>query len=455
MRSSHLNWCDSDAIQKNDLVSCTFCWSTCWFDSSCRKRALRGVSTTCQRAKVVRWSSEAVCSVQSGIQGLYVHPRFEQTCADTFCEDDLSDSTRWHCVGERPFNQSKCLVWWTASMKEHVFFQDISVAYGEFLVEKKHYEEAGIAFTKAEELERAQDAFQKSSNWRQVMCLACRLNQPKETIISLARTMASKSRLPFGRMGAKESASFTVYDQEKASVWVASEIQHPSPAFFAAHLKQVRRCTEAACLFEQYADVSFIARPQMRTLFLMIFLQSIFIDNLEEMSVCEDKEFWTRWQVVYFLMYHAVMSLTHSLSAGRGRSYCCAHWGFGLGRSIATGKKLSANRDQTCFRPSHCTKDDKSLYLKGREPSCKIRQLNETKLVFVLSDVQTQQDRCDRDESKGCSAWSVQQPQYLGQGNDDAVWTAQKKTWNCPRRERKKTNWTLRYSLGKSFFAAF
>ncbi len=103
-------------------------------------------------------------------------------------------------------------------MKEHVFFQDISVAYGEFLVEKKHYEEAGIAFTKAEELERAQDAFQKSSNWRQVMCLACRLNQPKETIISLARTMASKSRLPFGRMGAKESASFTVYDQEKASV---------------------------------------------------------------------------------------------------------------------------------------------------------------------------------------------------------------------------------------------
>ena len=66
------------------------------------------------------------------------------------------------------------------------------MAYGDFLMEKKYYEEAGLAFAKAEELELAQEAFLKSLNWRQALCMACRLNQPKETVTKMARTMASK-----------------------------------------------------------------------------------------------------------------------------------------------------------------------------------------------------------------------------------------------------------------------
>ena len=76
-------------------------------------------------------------------------------------------------------------------LNKDTLFQDTSVAYGEFLMDKKYYEEAGIAFTKAEELQLAQDAFQKCLNWRQVLCLACRLNQTKETVAKFTRSMAS------------------------------------------------------------------------------------------------------------------------------------------------------------------------------------------------------------------------------------------------------------------------
>ena len=61
-------------------------------------------------------------------------------------------------------------------------------------MEKKYHEEAGIAFSKAGELELAQEAFQKCLNWRQVLCMACRLNQSKETVSKVARSMASKKQ---------------------------------------------------------------------------------------------------------------------------------------------------------------------------------------------------------------------------------------------------------------------
>lgn len=66
------------------------------------------------------------------------------------------------------------------------------MAYGEYLTKGKHYEEAGLAYMKAEEYELALEAFQTCLNWRQAVCVACKLQLPKDRMYSIARSMAGE-----------------------------------------------------------------------------------------------------------------------------------------------------------------------------------------------------------------------------------------------------------------------
>ncbi|XP_078368242.1 elongator complex protein 1-like isoform X2 [Oculina patagonica] len=70
-------------------------------------------------------------------------------------------------------------------------YTELSIAYGEYLVGNKRYDEAGLVFTRCGAHEQALSSFQKSGNWRQVFCMASLLHHTDEQVISLARTVAA------------------------------------------------------------------------------------------------------------------------------------------------------------------------------------------------------------------------------------------------------------------------
>ncbi|NWV00667.1 ELP1 protein, partial [Upupa epops] len=72
------------------------------------------------------------------------------------------------------------------------FLQDISDAYGEYLIEKQLYEQAALIFARAGIFAKALDAFQNSGSWQQALCMASRLDYTKDQLSSLARSMAGK-----------------------------------------------------------------------------------------------------------------------------------------------------------------------------------------------------------------------------------------------------------------------
>lgn len=72
------------------------------------------------------------------------------------------------------------------------FFQDISDAYGEYLVQKQLYEQAALIFARAGIFAKALDAFQSSGSWQQALCMASRLGYTKDKLSSLAQSMAGR-----------------------------------------------------------------------------------------------------------------------------------------------------------------------------------------------------------------------------------------------------------------------
>lgn len=72
------------------------------------------------------------------------------------------------------------------------FFQDISDAYGEYLIQKQLYEQAALIFARAGIFAKALDAFQSSGSWQQALCMASRLGYTKDKLSSLARSMAGR-----------------------------------------------------------------------------------------------------------------------------------------------------------------------------------------------------------------------------------------------------------------------
>ena len=66
------------------------------------------------------------------------------------------------------------------------------MAYGEYLCEKRRYEEAAILFSLAEEHEQALSAYESCNNWRMVTCVAAKLQYTPDQMSQLARRVAGK-----------------------------------------------------------------------------------------------------------------------------------------------------------------------------------------------------------------------------------------------------------------------
>ncbi|CAL1531752.1 unnamed protein product [Lymnaea stagnalis] len=71
-------------------------------------------------------------------------------------------------------------------------FKHLATLYGNYLITKNRHDEAGIMFLKAEEWELALEAFRSARNWRQVFCMAARLDYSCNRISELAVKVAGE-----------------------------------------------------------------------------------------------------------------------------------------------------------------------------------------------------------------------------------------------------------------------
>jgi len=95
--------------------------------------------------------------------------------------EELVSLVKEHCLFK------EALKLYAKSSEQH---KELSIAYGENLVENKRYDEAGLVFTRCGAHEQALSSFQRSGNWRQVFCVASLLRHTDEQVISLARAVA-------------------------------------------------------------------------------------------------------------------------------------------------------------------------------------------------------------------------------------------------------------------------
>uniref|UniRef100_A0A8D1E9G5 Elongator complex protein 1 n=1 Tax=Sus scrofa TaxID=9823 RepID=A0A8D1E9G5_PIG len=71
-------------------------------------------------------------------------------------------------------------------------YKDISIAYGEHLLQEHLHEPAGLVFARCGAHEKALSAFLACGNWRQALCVAAQLELTKDQLASLGRTLAGK-----------------------------------------------------------------------------------------------------------------------------------------------------------------------------------------------------------------------------------------------------------------------
>ncbi|XP_012493978.1 PREDICTED: elongator complex protein 1 [Propithecus coquereli] len=71
-------------------------------------------------------------------------------------------------------------------------YKDISIAYGEHLMQENMYEPAGLVFARCSAHEKALSAFLTCGSWKQALCVAAWLNLTKDQLAGLARTLAEK-----------------------------------------------------------------------------------------------------------------------------------------------------------------------------------------------------------------------------------------------------------------------
>ncbi|XP_068740348.1 elongator complex protein 1-like [Montipora capricornis] len=103
-------------------------------------------------------------------------------CGDEHFEE-LVSLVKEHCLFK------EALKLYQKSTQQH---KELSIAYGEYLVENNKHEEAGIVFSCCGAHEHALASFQKSGNWRQVFCMTSLLCYTDEQVISLARSVAGQ-----------------------------------------------------------------------------------------------------------------------------------------------------------------------------------------------------------------------------------------------------------------------
>ncbi|XP_055973206.1 elongator complex protein 1 [Sorex fumeus] len=71
-------------------------------------------------------------------------------------------------------------------------YKDISIAYGEHLLQERLQEPAGLVFARCGAHEKALDAFLACGSWQQALCVASQLNWTEDQLAGLSRTLAGK-----------------------------------------------------------------------------------------------------------------------------------------------------------------------------------------------------------------------------------------------------------------------
>ncbi|XP_049641142.1 elongator complex protein 1 [Suncus etruscus] len=71
-------------------------------------------------------------------------------------------------------------------------YKDISIAYGEHLLQERLFEPAGLVLARCGAHEKALDAFLACGSWQQALCVAFQLNWTKDQLAALSRTLAGK-----------------------------------------------------------------------------------------------------------------------------------------------------------------------------------------------------------------------------------------------------------------------
>ncbi|XP_050400730.1 putative elongator complex protein 1 [Patella vulgata] len=71
-------------------------------------------------------------------------------------------------------------------------YKQVAINYGNYLLEKNRHDEAGVMFVKAEEWKSALDAFTVCKNWRQMFCMTARLGYTADKEAELGRKIAEQ-----------------------------------------------------------------------------------------------------------------------------------------------------------------------------------------------------------------------------------------------------------------------
>lgn len=71
-------------------------------------------------------------------------------------------------------------------------YKDISVAFGEYLIEKQCHEQAGLIFARCGDCEKALDAFLLCCSWQQAFCMAAQLHYTEDKMINMARIISGR-----------------------------------------------------------------------------------------------------------------------------------------------------------------------------------------------------------------------------------------------------------------------
>uniref|UniRef100_F7CWD6 Elongator complex protein 1 n=1 Tax=Equus caballus TaxID=9796 RepID=F7CWD6_HORSE len=71
-------------------------------------------------------------------------------------------------------------------------YKDVSIAYGEHLMEEHLCEPAGLVFARCGAYEKALSAFLACGSWQQALCMAAQLHLTKDQLAGLGRTLAGK-----------------------------------------------------------------------------------------------------------------------------------------------------------------------------------------------------------------------------------------------------------------------
>ncbi|XP_054440536.1 elongator complex protein 1 [Pteronotus mesoamericanus] len=71
-------------------------------------------------------------------------------------------------------------------------YKDISIAYGEHLMQEHLYEPGGLVFARCGAHEKALDAFLAAGSWQQALCMAAQLRLGQDQLASLSRVLAGR-----------------------------------------------------------------------------------------------------------------------------------------------------------------------------------------------------------------------------------------------------------------------